>query len=499
MRGILLVFLPCTFFALCSYAQTDEEALRYSQTNIGGTARSMGAGGAFGALGADFTSLSINPAGVAMYRKLELTLTPSIVSISNKSEYYGSKTDAYKFNFNFSNIGVVIPHLNTDSKGQVVKNGWVGWSFGVGLNRLNNFHRNLEFEGVNTDNSLVDKYIEDANGISYTEVRDALPFGAGLAWNTFLLDTITGFSNQYLSPINNGGVRQIDTIISRGAMNEWLLSVGGNHSNKLYIGATVGFPTIRYNEEKIYLETDEQDTINNFKSFILTENLRTRGQGFDLKLGIILRAGRSIRLGASVKSPTYYYMTDEYNTGIAADMEAWGSFTDESPEGLFNYRLTTPWKFTGSMAIIVKKAGYFSVDYELIDYGTAHYNFSKGNAEDEQAATTTNNTIDSKYRPTSNIRLGGEYKYQRYAFRAGYGLYLSPFNSSANLGGANYIRHVVSVGFGIRAKDYFLDLAFVRNSTEEIHVPYSLSTETTQGAVSKLAYNNLVATVGLKL
>ena len=35
---------------------------------IGGTARFMGAGGAMGALGADFGTLSTNPAGLAMFR-----------------------------------------------------------------------------------------------------------------------------------------------------------------------------------------------------------------------------------------------------------------------------------------------------------------------------------------------------------------------------------------------------------------------------------------------
>ncbi len=39
------------------WAQSDEDALRYSQLTFGGTARYVGLGGAFGALGADFPDL----------------------------------------------------------------------------------------------------------------------------------------------------------------------------------------------------------------------------------------------------------------------------------------------------------------------------------------------------------------------------------------------------------------------------------------------------------
>ncbi|MBP6699281.1 MAG: aromatic hydrocarbon degradation protein, partial [Flavobacteriales bacterium] len=49
-------------------AQNEEDALRISTGQPGGTARSNGMANAFGALGADPVSISINPAGLALYR-----------------------------------------------------------------------------------------------------------------------------------------------------------------------------------------------------------------------------------------------------------------------------------------------------------------------------------------------------------------------------------------------------------------------------------------------
>lgn len=48
---------------LTAYAQNEIDALRFSYTGNGGTARSLAMGNAFGALGADLSSLYVNPAG----------------------------------------------------------------------------------------------------------------------------------------------------------------------------------------------------------------------------------------------------------------------------------------------------------------------------------------------------------------------------------------------------------------------------------------------------
>ncbi|MBK7668088.1 MAG: hypothetical protein IPJ32_12590 [Sphingobacteriaceae bacterium] len=68
------------------------DALRYSQTGVGGTARFISMGGAFGALGGNTSCLSYNPAGIGIYRKGELNITPGVNFSSVKSSYNGSET-----------------------------------------------------------------------------------------------------------------------------------------------------------------------------------------------------------------------------------------------------------------------------------------------------------------------------------------------------------------------------------------------------------------------
>lgn len=61
MRKILLSIVVVAGFSGL-HAQYATEALKYSQTDLLGTAAYVGRAGAIGALGADFTAASYNPA-----------------------------------------------------------------------------------------------------------------------------------------------------------------------------------------------------------------------------------------------------------------------------------------------------------------------------------------------------------------------------------------------------------------------------------------------------
>src|ERR1035437_11060972 len=136
-----------------SNAQNEVDALRYSQTNFLGTARSAGMAGSFGALGGDFSTLSTNPAGIGLYRKSEITFTPSFFNQSTTSNLNGTSLKDSKPNFNFGNAGIVWASYNPDAQ-----YGWKGFSFGFGYNRMNNFNNRIEMQGKNNNGSLLDVY-----------------------------------------------------------------------------------------------------------------------------------------------------------------------------------------------------------------------------------------------------------------------------------------------------------------------------------------------------
>ena len=160
MKKLILII---SIGVLCSYsalAQNEVDALRYSQLTFGGTARFASMAGSMGALGGDISTLSFNPAGIAVYRKSELTITPSIFSQNTSSTYNGTNSGDRKLNLGLDNLGFVgAIHLKEDKNG-----GWEFLNFGIGYNQSNNFNNRINIQGYSKNSSLLDNYVASANG-----------------------------------------------------------------------------------------------------------------------------------------------------------------------------------------------------------------------------------------------------------------------------------------------------------------------------------------------
>ena len=81
-----LIFLIC----LNTLSQNHVDALRYSYLENLGTARLSSVGGSFGSLGADLSSIHINPAGLAIYRTDEVGFSLNSSINSSESNYFNN-------------------------------------------------------------------------------------------------------------------------------------------------------------------------------------------------------------------------------------------------------------------------------------------------------------------------------------------------------------------------------------------------------------------------
>jgi len=141
MKKIFLI----TFVVISPYmlgAQSVFDALRYSQNFYTGTARSAALGNAMTALGGDFGSLSINPAGSAVYPYSEFVFTPSLHNSITKSNYLSTTTDDGLARLGVTNIGYV-GAIKLSNYSELV-----GFSFGIGYNGLNKFNDRLSVSGT---------------------------------------------------------------------------------------------------------------------------------------------------------------------------------------------------------------------------------------------------------------------------------------------------------------------------------------------------------------
>ncbi|MBK7173368.1 MAG: hypothetical protein IPH84_09050 [Bacteroidales bacterium] len=453
----IIFLLAVTFLSVSSIAQDANDALRYSLISYSGTARFMGLSGAYGALGADFSSLSQNPAGIALYRKSEFMITPGFYGASSEADYFGEKKSDFRNNLTLGNLGMVFASsLNENNEDGFLK----GLQFGFGMNRMNTFSNSILVEGFNTNSSLLGYYEDLANnGGNPTNADQLDEFSTLLAYNSNLMVFDSGSVNNpahYWVDMPDGNVLQRKTIQTSGNTREMMLSGGANFGNKLYLGLSLSFPSIRYEEESNFSEQDSKhlssnaDPDYNFDAAKRSQNLLTKGNGFNLKFGFILKPVEFIRIGGAFHTPTSYNLTDEWSTKMVSYFENGSTYSSDSRVGVYDYRINTPMRAIGSLAIVIGKYGFLTADYEFVDYSTAKLRSNDWEYFDE------NESIKSTLGSANNLRFGAEIKYHVLAFRVGSSFYGSPYKDETTRGA----RMGYSAGLGLREKNYFLDFAF---------------------------------------
>ncbi|MFH0865164.1 MAG: hypothetical protein V1904_03155 [Bacteroidota bacterium] len=480
----IIICAAAIMITMAANAQNDADALRYSMIGFGGTARYISMGGAFGAIGADFSTLSSNPAGIGAYRKNEITFTPSIYTGKTESSYNEKTSEDIKYNFNFSNLGMVFA-FKTKNKDEA---GWKSVNFGLGLNRYNNFHNSVDIQGPNHDNSLMTVYLDNAQGYTWDQLGE---FDTQLAYYTYLLDTtVNGTTYSTPSNLQNGGMMQRKSIETRGAMQEMVITLGANYNNKLYIGGTIGIPNIRYHEHSTYNETDDADTLAGIESFTFNEEINHSGTGVNFKFGLIYVPVDvdmlKVKIGAAVHTPTFFNMHENWSSKMSSEFDNGENYSEKSPTGEYDFELTTPMRAIGSLAVQIGQYGTISADYEFVDYSEAKLDALGEKFFDE------NDNIQAKYTAQKNLRFGAEAALGLFSLRGGYAIYGSPYKSGINDGK----KTVISGGFGIIDKGYFIDFAYAYSISNEDYYIYQY--DGLNAADIKKISNNFLITLGFR-
>ena len=447
-RNFLSLFIFLFLAGLSSmHAQTAYDALRFSfYSDPGGTARTVGIGGGIGALGADFSTLSTNPAGLASFRRSEFTFSPEIYALNTKSLLIGKEDNQLipedRNGLNISNVGFVIASRPSQSS-------WKTINFGIGLNRIASFSQTLYFSGT-SPGSITDRFLEKAEGLDASELDG---FEEGLAWDVGAIFPDQTVPGVYFSDFFEGEeVDKKQIVQTRGSISEMVFSLAANYEEKLQLGATVGVPFLSFTEDKTYSETDEENRNEIFNELQYQEYVRLNATGINLKLGMIYKPIHAIRIGAAVHTPTGFSFEDSYSTSMSYDYNLNGNnrYEADSPEGFYEYRLRTPWRVIGSTGVIVKKKGFLTAEVEWADYGNAAFNFNQAtNTDDKDYERALNREISSNYESAFIARLGGEVALDIFRIRAGYNFINSPF------AGESYSRNTWSAGFGVREKGFF--------------------------------------------
>lgn len=493
-KKILLSLVGLLIFGL-SHGQEESDALRYSYLSSGGTARVQSIGGAGVSLGGDAGLMGINPASIGLFRTSDFSFTPGFRAMTNHADYLGESSSDAKNNLYIQQLSLIFAGntQNNNSK-------WQNVTFGVGLNRLANFNQHIFYQGTNGVSSYADNYLITLANEGYTDSPNDLndigqnnPYDLSPAYATTLIgpqynpqnqfDGWTSLPGQILADGNN--ILQSNNISSSGGLNEYSLAVAGNYNNKLYLGLSLNIPSIKYDRTEAFTEENPGDKNSPLIDYTVTKRLHTDGAGINGKLGMIYAVNKMVRIGAAFSSPTAYSLHDTYSTTIKTNTTDFGTLTSSTQDftsgypGEYEYSLTTPWRATGGISLIFgtdpdvkQQHGFVTLDYEFVNYAAARFRFnsSDATASDKAFAEALNQSMRNMYKGASNVRLGGELKFNILAVRAGLAWMGSPYADS-NLKG-DELRY--SAGIGIRNRGMYADLAFIYANPHQINQPYLL-------------------------
>lgn len=435
--------LAATLFSLPVAAQETYENANLTSTDLNGTARYVGMGGAMEALGADVSTIGSNPAGIGLFRRSQLSVSGGLLMQSNGKEY----GDGKKTNASFDQIGFV--YTTRASRGSNLNFGFnytKGKNFDFLLNasgKLGNGSQNNQsylkhvlgsenyggFDVRKKDDAYIGFASPQANFVSWT--WNQLDY---LYFNTLLPDATTaGKFNNYLADSYT-----FDKA-STGYVGNYDFNISGSIQDQFYLGLTFGLKDVHYDSESRYNER----LSNGVGDVSVLDIRRITGTGFDITAGIIVRpiASSPFRIGAYVKTPTWYDLTTSNVTRIDRNTNTSGKNDWGKVPNSYDYKLWTPWKFGLSLGHTVGNYLALGLTYEFEDHSTldsrindgGYYNDYYGTYyETSSADKSMNKHTKQALKGVSTLKMGAEYKpTSNLALRLGYN-YISPkYNKDA--------------------------------------------------------------------
>ena len=422
--------LMLLLYPMGTYAQSMDDLLRYTRTELKGTARYVSMAGAFNALGGDFSAIKDNPAAAAVFLNSEIGLTLNTIENRVGANYFGNSNPIDSRSSDFDQFGLVLV-LNDAEASDFVK-----LTFAYNYQDENTFNSKFNARGTNPNRGLDDYFLAFANGIPYKDIKtyddedlsqsykylgENKGFSsqqAFLGYQSYVINPVTtdDSNTHYVSNSNPQGrpVNHDFFVTHSGKNNKHTFSLGAQYQKNLYVGFNLNSHQTRFRRIDNLIENNYGGT-STFDYTEFENDLLTIGEGFSFQFGAIYKAA-NLRLGLSYHSPVWYQMTDELLQSIITNKSNGKDTIDPRVVNIYEYNMTTPSRYSGGLAYVFGSKGLISVQYDLVDYQNASFDVGNGDVN----FINQNKKINSTLKSAGTLKIGGEYRLGRLSFRGGY-------------------------------------------------------------------------------
>jgi hypothetical protein len=426
-------------------------------------------------------------------------MTGSVHHKKNNSFFNGSNSSTNESFLEFNQAGGVWVFKNSGGSG------WNKLAMAVNYDLVQNFDNEILIRG-NTPVGIDQYFLNYAQGVplgplrvqegefiedAYLDIGGSLGFGAQQAFLGFQagfidpVDFEDDNNTAYFSNADYDQVNQNYVQSTNGYNSKLVMNFAGQYKDFLSLGASLNFHSVLY-ERVTFLDESGYNQGSAIQSGSFDNFLRTQGSGFSFGLGAIAKLGDIVRLGASYQSPTWYQLTDDLSQRVNSDFPDKNqdiTFIDFSIVNLFpRYKIKTPGRYTGSLAMVFGTSGLLSFDYGYQDMSNAELRPTS-----DPDFNSENQFISQQLGGVSTIRVGGEYRINQLSLRGGYRYEQSPFKNSSDWGDLQGYSGGLGFSFGPNRLDFtysqtqqdipqsLFDLGLSSASVERINSFYTLT------------------------
>ena len=416
---------------------------RLSEREVSGTARYVGMGGAMTAVGGDPSAVRDNPAGLGVYRRMEVAI--SLGGKWDQTMQVGKEWNTPYAKFEMPQASWGFYYGNPHRTQGVVSN-----SFMISYNRVRQYQREYSATINNCDNSLADVIALKTNGLAEKYLQ---PEGrwddAKVGWLSLLgydTDMINPLpDNQWAANLQLGEkVNSAIRVSERGYMDEYALDWGMNISNRWYVGAGIRMTSFYLSQTEYYDEKAQASgvTLSAYNTLLMS------GLGVNGAIGMIGHPVEWLRFGVSFITPTASTLSvsnyGEMQSSIINDS------VRATPVNTASYSdFSLPLRLSTSVAFQWKHYGLLSLQY---DY--AHHKY----LDDVHTLKVGLEVV-----PISRLFINAGYVYES-TFRNSDNLlpYELNYNAVETNTHALYTRNTqyISCGVGYRGKNLIVQAAY---------------------------------------
>ena len=469
MKKIIFVLLAVLSLGNIA-AQNSYDVTRFTNSDLTGTARFVGMGGAMSALGTDVSVISTNPAGIGLYRCNDFVATMGLHTIENKSNFIGNELKNDKTSFAIDNLGLVI---SNETGSENVK--FVNMAFNY--RHRNSFKNNMEIAGsLMTANGdyfsqqyeLGVFYKESGQYVGYEDYYSLnypwlglLTSTSGLIGDDGNLRYVPGGDSGYYPLFMNYYAKE------KGGIDDVDVNISCNISDRYYFGITVTASNVDYTRYSEYLEHDDL-----YDYYTIENRYNISGNGVGIKLGSIIRPFEysPFKIGFAIHTPTWYNLTDRTSAtmigddGYIIDTRDYEAYGDDL---YIDYEYTTPWRLNLSASYTFDTFAAVNAEYEFVDYSSAKLKYTDGfNMSD------LNDEIEANTKAQHILRIGAMFNLSKnLSLRCGYNYISAPFKNSAAKTCLkmqdtsteflnNYETNIFTLGTGYASGSFYFDIAY---------------------------------------